>query len=112
MKITCFIQYTIDPRRAGQFERYAENWGTIIPNCGGELIGYFMPHEGTDNVAYGLISFDSLADYEQYRARLKADESGRRNFEFARANPFILEERRTFLRPVPVTYMNRGGPSQ
>jgi len=109
MKITCFIQYKIDPARAAEFERYAENWGTIIPDCGGELIGYFMPHEGTNDVAYGLISFDSLADYETYRNRLKTDEAGRRNFEFARDHPFIQQERRTFLRPVSATYLKRGG---
>ena len=32
-----------------------------IPKCGGQLVGYWMPHEGTDNVAYGLISFDGSA---------------------------------------------------
>ena len=25
-----------------------------------------MPHEGTNDTAYGLISFDSLAQYEEY----------------------------------------------
>ena len=35
-----------------------------IPKCGGDLIGYFMPHEGTNNIAIALISFDSLAAYE------------------------------------------------
>jgi hypothetical protein len=59
-----------------------------------------MPHEGTDNIAYGLISFDSLAAYEAYRTRLKADPGGAANFRLAREQRFILSEERTFLRLV------------
>lgn len=104
MTITCFIEYRIDPAKAAEFQQYAENWGSIIPDCGGELLGYFMPHEGSNNRAFGLISFASLADYESYRQRLKTDDEGRNNFEFAMACQFILEERRSFLKAVPGTY--------
>ena len=79
---------------------YAKRWLTIIPKCGGNLLGYWMPHEGTNTVAMGLISFESLAAYEAYRARLKADTEGRANFEFAESERFILSEERTFLRQV------------
>ena len=54
------------------------------------MIGYFLPHEGTNDIAWGLISFMSLADYETYRSRLKQDKEGKRNFEFAKAQRFIL----------------------
>jgi hypothetical protein len=100
MAVTCCIRYVLDPYKRDRFEAYARNWLTIIPACGGDLIGYFMPHEGTDNIALALISFDSLAAYEVYRARLKADETGAANFSFAQAERFILSEERTFLRPV------------
>jgi hypothetical protein len=102
MAVTCCIRYVLDPYKRDHFEAYARNWLTIIPACGGKLIGYFMPHEGTDNIALALISFDSLAAYEAYRARLKADEAGAANFAFAQAERFILSEERTFLRPVEV----------
>ena len=69
MTITCMIRYEIDPFQKDVFRRYAENWGRIIPRCGGRLIGYFMPHEGTNNVAWALVAFESLAAYEVYRAR-------------------------------------------
>ena len=59
-----------------------------------------MPHEGTNNIAYGLISFECLAAYEAYRARLKTDAAGKANFNFAEADKFILAEERTFLRQV------------
>ena len=71
MSLTVFIRYQIDPDRPEMFEDYARRWLGIIPRCGGELVGYWMPHEGTSDVAYGLISFESLADYEAYRARLR-----------------------------------------
>ncbi|SDR11579.1 NIPSNAP protein [Rhizobiales bacterium GAS191] len=100
MAVTCCIRYTLDPYKRDAFEAYARNWLTIIPKNGGELLGYFMPHEGTDNIALALISFESLAAYEAYRARLKADEAGAANFRKAQAERFILSEERTFLRPV------------
>lgn len=96
MTITCFIRYEIDPFQRDAFKEYAENWGRIIPRCGGDLIGYFLPHEGTNNVAWGLIAFDSLASYESYRRRLKSDPEGRSNFEMAQERKFILREERTF----------------
>ena len=100
MTISCFIEYRIDPAKREQFAQYARNWGRIIPACGGQLLGYFLPWEGTNYQAWGLISFASLADYEAYRARLRTDPDGRANFEFAQREGFILEERRTFLTPV------------
>jgi hypothetical protein len=100
MTITCCIRYVIDPFQRDAFEAYARNWLTIIPACGGDLLGYFMPHEGTDNIALAMISFESLAAYEAYRARLKTDPAGRANFAMAQAQRFILSEERTFLTPV------------
>jgi hypothetical protein len=100
MTITVFIRYQLDPFKRDGFEAYARNWLTIIPKCGGEVVGYWMPHEGTDNIAYGLISFASLAAYETYRARLKSDSNGAANFAFAQKERFILSEERTFLRRV------------
>jgi hypothetical protein len=47
-----------------------------------------------------MLSFDSLAAHEAYRARVKADPAGAANLRFAQAERFILRERRTFLRPV------------
>ena len=100
MTITVFIRYQLDPFKRAQFEQYAKNWLDIIPKCGGDLIGYWMPHEGTNNIAFALISFESLAAYEAYRARLRADGPGMENFQFAEREKFILAEERTFLRKV------------
>jgi hypothetical protein len=100
MTITVFIRYQLDPYKRDGFEDYARRWLKIIPKCGGDLIGYWMPHEGTDNIAFALISFESLAAYEAYRARLRADPEGAANFAFAQQERFILSEERTFLRQV------------
>jgi len=100
--ITVFIRYRIDPFKRAQFHDYARRWLAIIPKCGGDLVGYWMPHEGTNDIAFGLISFASLAAYEEYRARLRADGEAMENFGFAEEHRFILGEERTFLRQVTV----------
>jgi hypothetical protein len=103
MTITCFIRYRIDPFQRTAFNEYAEQWGKIIPRCGGHLIGYFLPHEGTNDIAWGLISFESLAEYEVYRKRLRADAEAQKNFAMAQSLRFILSEERTFLEAVDST---------
>ncbi len=100
MSVTCCIRYRIDPFQRDAFEAYSRAWLTIIPACGGDLVGYFMPHEGTNDIALALITFENLAAYEAYRARLKADPAGAANLEAAGRLRFILREERTFLRPV------------
>jgi len=100
MALTVFIRYQIDPFQREAFREYALGWLRIIPRCGGELRGYFLPHEGTNDIAWGLVSFESLAAYEAYRTRLKGDSEARGNFEFARSRRFVLREERTFLEDV------------
>ena len=102
--ITCVIRYQIDPFQRDAFKTYAENWGRIIPRCGGHLIGYFMPHEGTNDVAWGLIAFDSLAAYETYRARLRSDSEALANFAMAESKRIILREERNFVQAVEGTF--------
>jgi hypothetical protein len=103
MNVTCVIRYQIDPFQRDAFKKYAETWGRIIPRCGGHLVGYFLPHEGTNDVAWGLIAFDSLASYETYRARLKSDPEARENFAMAQTMRLILREERTFVEGVDGT---------
>ncbi|HEY0763090.1 MAG TPA: NIPSNAP family protein [Pyrinomonadaceae bacterium] len=102
--ITCIIRYQIDPFQRDEFKTYAENWGRIIPRCGGHLIGYFLPHEGTNDVAWGLIGFDSLAAYETYRARLRFDSEALANFALAQSKRIILREERNFVQVVEGTF--------
>lgn len=110
MTITCFIRYQLDPFQVEAFRTYAENWSRIIPRCGGHLMGYFLPSEGTNDEAWGLIGFDSLAAYEAYRARLRADDEGRANFEMARRLRFILREKRSFTELVAGTFDRKAVP--
>jgi len=100
MAITCLIRYQIDPAKRDDFRRYAETWTRVIPRCGGNLIGYFLPYEGTNDIAWALISCNSLAEYEAYRARLRTDPEGRENFSFAAERGLIFREERTFLEAV------------
>lgn len=104
VRITCFIRYQIDPFQRDAFKQYAENWGRIIPRCGGHLVGYFLPHEGTNDVAWGLIAFDSLTSYERYKARLKSDPEARENVAMAQTKRLILREERNFVEIVDGTF--------
>ena len=104
MNLTCFIRYQIDPFQREAFRAYAEAWGRIIPHCGGELLGYFLPHEGSNVEGWGLVAFDSLAAYEAYRSRLKADPEAQANFDFARRERFIRVEERRFTEVVDACF--------
>jgi hypothetical protein len=105
MPITCFIRYEIEPSQKDQFIAYADYWARIIPRLGGHLLGYFVPHEGSNYEAWGLISFPSPAAYEAYRQRLREDDEAVANFAFAQRERFILKEERTFTQPVPASYL-------
>ncbi len=104
MLITCVIRYQIDPHQRDRFKAYAESWGRIIPRCGGHLIGYFLPYEGTNDVGWGLIAFESLAAYERYKERLRSDPEARANFEMAARERVILREERNFVEVVDGTF--------
>ena len=104
MTVVCIIRYQIDPFQRDAFKTYAENWGRIIPRCGGHLIGYFLPYEGTNDVGWALIAFDSLASYEKYKVRIRADSAARENFALAQTKRFILREERNFIEVVDGTF--------
>ncbi|MDP5009436.1 MAG: NIPSNAP family protein [Glaciimonas sp.] len=63
----------------------------------------FLPYEGSNNIAFGLVAFESLASYERYRTILKMDPESRANFQMAQAKRFILREDRSFLETVEGT---------
>ena len=104
MALTCLIRYQIDPFQREDFKKYAENWARIIPRCGGHLLGYFLPCEGANDIAWGLIAFDSLAAYETYRARLRGDAEALENFALAQTKRIILREERNFVQVVDATF--------
>ncbi len=102
--ILCVIRYQIDPFKLEDFREYAENWGSIIPRCGGHLVGYFLPHEGTNDIGWGLIAFQSLTSYAAYKGRLKTDPDAQKNFNAARDKRMILREERNFVQLVDGTF--------
>lgn len=100
--ITLSIRYTIEARKRPDFERYARSLTKIIPRCGGELVGYWLPTKfaGPTNEALGLISFSSLAAYEQYRERLAKDADNVEAIRRAEESGCILVEDRAILEPI------------
>lgn len=98
--ITCYLKYIIDPYKVDEFEEYAEMWIPLVNKFGGNHHGYFLPHEGANNVAYALFSFPSLAGYEEYREKIKTDADCVKAFEHARETRCIISFERSFMRPV------------
>jgi hypothetical protein len=104
MKIMCIIRYQIDPFKHDTFKKHAENLITVIPNCGGHLIAYCVPHEGTNDISWGLIGFESLAEYEIYRGRLKVDSAALKDAAWTADQRAILREERNFVQVVEGTF--------
>ena len=100
--ITLSIRYTIEARKRPDFERYARSLVKIVPRCGGDLVGYWLPTKfaGPTNEALALISFSSLAAYEQYRERLAKDDVNIDSVRRAEESGCILVEDRAFLERV------------
>jgi hypothetical protein len=67
-------------------------------------VGYFLPYERTNDIAWGLIAFETLAAYEAYRARWRSDEEARENFAMAANKRLILREERNFIEVVDGTF--------
>ncbi|MGL4489266.1 MAG: NIPSNAP family protein [Rhizobiaceae bacterium] len=98
--ITCSIRYIIDPYKLDAFEAYGRLWIPIVNRMGGDHHGYFMPHEGANNIALALFSFPSLAAYEDYRTRMAVDAECQAAFAMAEKSRCIISYERTFMRPV------------
>jgi hypothetical protein len=79
--ITLFLRYTFNPNKIRDFRTYVDAELEPIRRSGGQIIGYFLPTEfaGPTNEACGLIDFESLAAYEQYRAVLASDAAHKEN---------------------------------
>lgn len=98
--ITCSLRYTIDPYKLADFEAYARLWIPLVNRLGGTHHGYFLPHEGANNIALALFSFPSLAAYEEYRSRMAEDAECQEAFALAETTRCILSYERSFMRPV------------
>lgn len=98
--VTCYLRYVIDPYKLADFEKYGKMWIPLVNRFGGTHHGYFIPHEGANNIAIALFSFPDLASYEVYREKIKQDADCREAFEFARETRCIASIERSFMRPV------------
>jgi NIPSNAP protein len=98
--VTCCLRYVIDPFRLKEFEHYAKLWIPLVEKFDGKHHGYFLPHEGANNIALALFSFPSLADYEQYRAKAAEDSECQAAMKYYAETKCFLSYERTFMRPV------------
>ena len=98
--VTCYLRYIIDPYKVADFEEYARQWIPLVNGMGGLHHGYFLPHEGANNLAYALFSFPSLAGYEAYRGNTLTCPKCQAAFKLAEDSRCIVSYERSFVRPV------------
>lgn len=98
--ITCYLRYIIDPLKAKEFETYGRMWIPLVEKFGGKHHGYFLPHEGANNVAVAMFSFPSLAAYETYRAEAALDPECQAAMRYYQETKCFLSYERSFMRPV------------
>ena len=98
--VTCYLRYVIDPYKLAEFEKYGKMWIPLVNKLGGTHHGYFLPHEGANNIAIALFSFPSLAAYEEYRAKMADDPECQEAFKYAEENRCIISYERIFMKPV------------
>lgn len=96
---TLCIRYTLDPNRLQHFRTYVERELEAIRNAGGAKVGYWLPtdYAGPTNIAYGLIDFQTLASYEQYRGVLASDPLHKRNADALVGSGVILNMERSII---------------
>lgn len=98
--ITCYLRYVIDPYKLAEFEHYARLWIPLVNRLGGTHHGYFLPHEGANDIALALFSFPSLATYEDYRKKIPDDAECQAALAYAEQTRCIRSYERSFMRPV------------
>jgi hypothetical protein len=98
--ITCVVDYTIDPAKVADFERFARAWVQLVNAHGGVHHGYFLPGEGASDKALALFSFASLAAYEQYRTRFGVDPDFIAADLIRDESKCVVRYERTFMRPL------------
>ena len=98
--ITCYLRYVIDPYKVKAFETYARMWIPLVNKFGGTHHGYFLPHEGANNIGVALFSFSTLAEYEVYRAKILKDPDCLKAFDHAKETRCIISFERSFMKPV------------
>jgi hypothetical protein len=98
--ITCVVDYTIDPAKVAEFERFARAWMHLVNAHGGVHHGYFLPGEGASDKALALFSFESLAAYERYRARFGVDPEFIAADRIRDDSACVIRYERTFMRPI------------
>ena len=98
--VTCYLRYVIDPYKLADFEKYAKMWIPLVNKFGGTHHGYFLPHEGANNIAIALFSFPKLANYEAYRDKIKQESECQEAFRHARKTRCIISFERSFMKPI------------
>ncbi len=98
--ITCYLHYEIDSDKLTEFENYAKMWIRLVEKFGGTHHGYFLPSEGSSDIALALFSFPSLAAYEDYRTKFSTDVECLAAMDYYKETHCFKRYERSFFRPM------------
>ena len=100
--ITLHLRYTIDPNKQSDIRTYMEQEQRPIRESGGSIVGYYMPTDfaGATNEGFGIIDFPSLAEYENYRAKLAAHPLHKQYVEAVERSGALLSIQRSLIQRV------------
>lgn len=115
---TCFIRYSVEPDRLGEFREYAHAWISLIRKYGGTHHGYFVPGSSADilpdptfsfpglgtqgppHIAVALFSFPGIEAYDAYRRDVAEDAACKAATARFNEAPCFSSYERTFLVPM------------
>jgi len=98
--VTCLVKYKINPEKIAEFEYYARLWIDIVTELGGLHHGYLLPHEGANDISYASFSFNSLADYEEYRNKIPEHAKCQQAIAYGQQTQCYRSYKRSFLKPI------------
>jgi len=98
--VTCYLKYVLDPFKLKEFEHYSKLWIPLVAKLGGQHNGYFLPHEGPNNIAIALFTFPSLAAYEKYRVSASTDPECQAAMAYYTETKCFLSFERSFMKPL------------
>jgi hypothetical protein len=100
--MTLCIRYTLNPNKLADFKTYVNAELGPIRRSGGNTVGYFLPTDfaGPSNEALGLIDFQTLAEYEQYRGALAKDPDHKENVARLEQSGAVVARNRSFIERV------------
>lgn len=95
--LTYHEKYMFNPAQLPFFEIYIRRWMSIVNRWGAIHHGYFMPAVINNNIAYCLLSFESVRDFESFHYYTEGNKLCIKLARQAASLGFIVSRERNFM---------------